>query len=160
MPALEQHPSINVARNVYSGHQTAPAGGHLAVHCMPAFSRLWGPHSASSSVFSWTISLCSHLMWWRHLWAQDHTNDSNNSWTIWIHLASEVFVKQCCHDRWFQMDWDVQCEKCGIKYANKNHRKKHIRYTCGDKVRFVCSYPTSKSSRPAKHNKPSFCWAQ
>ena len=51
----------------------------------------------------------------------------------------EVCVRPCSYTKLFQMDWDVQCEKCGVKFKNKNHRKKHIRYPCGDEVRF-CFY--------------------
>ena len=45
-------------------------------------------------------------------------------------------MKPYSYTKWFQMDWDDQCKKCGVTFGNKNHRKKHMRYTCGDEVRF------------------------
>ena len=34
------------------------------------------------------------------------------------------------------MDKNVHCEKCGAKFNNRNHRKKHMKHPCGDEVKF------------------------
>ena len=39
-------------------------------------------------------------------------------------------MKQSSYTKLFQMDKDVQCQKCGVKFNNKNHKKKHMWNKC------------------------------
>ena len=61
--------------------------------------------------------------------------------------------------KWFQMYKDGHCNKCGVKFINRNHKKKNMRNPHGDEVRFGCSYLFT-SSPPANHQNPSFGFAQ
>ena len=64
-------------------------------------------------------------------------------------------MNQSSDAKWFQMDKDVHCQKCGVKFRNRNHKKKHMRTPCEEKVRFGLSYMCQVNCK-----KPSFCLAR
>ena len=59
-------------------------------------------------------------------------------------------MKQSSFTKLFQIDKDVQCQKCRVKFTNRNQKKRHM---YGEEVRFELSNLSTSYRSEAKMGK-------